>query len=240
MERRSALKNMGLALGYAVATPTLVSLVQSCKEKAAYASWVPTFFEKDEGYVLAQLVDIILPKTDTPSATELNVHIFIDELAAKLMKTQEETIQNTKSEWVALDGGKIKSKNKDFLKMTMGKFTDAALEASGKDELSDLNFEDFEPLLAKHLKKMSDEAEEAHDKTLDAYAAAVLSGETAELDAEVACVEFAHSIRGLATWGYKSSEYIAEEVLAYMPVPGEYIACGDVDELTQGKAWSLE
>jgi len=34
MERRSALKNMGMVFGYAVATPTLLGLVQSCKERA--------------------------------------------------------------------------------------------------------------------------------------------------------------------------------------------------------------
>ena len=27
------------------------------------------------------MLDVLLPKTDTPSATELNVHVFIDELA---------------------------------------------------------------------------------------------------------------------------------------------------------------
>ncbi|MEJ2163444.1 MAG: gluconate 2-dehydrogenase subunit 3 family protein, partial [Robiginitalea sp.] len=38
---------------------------------------------------------------------------------------------------------------------------------------------------------------------------------------------------------YKTTEYIGEEILAYLPVPGEYIGCGDLDELTGGKAWSL-
>jgi len=37
---------------------------------------------------------------------------------------------------------------------------------------------------------------------------------------------------------YKGSEYIGENVLAYLPVPGEYIACDDLQTLTGGKAWS--
>jgi len=43
----------------------------------------------------------------------------------------------------------------------------------------------------------------------------------------------------MTIWGYKTSEYIGEEVLAYLPVPGSYVACGDVQELSGGKAWSI-
>ena len=39
--------------------------------------------------------------------------------------------------------------------------------------------------------------------------------------------------------GYKTTEYIGENVLAYQPIPGEYIACGDLDELTGGKTYSI-
>ena len=36
-----------------------------------------------------------------------------------------------------------------------------------------------------------------------------------------------------------NSEEIGTEVLAYLPVPGEYIPCGDLEELTGGKAWAI-
>lgn len=36
-----------------------------------------------------------------------------------------------------------------------------------------------------------------------------------------------------------NSEQIGTEVLAYLPVPGEYIPCGDLQELTGGKAWAI-
>ena len=55
MERRSALKNMGMVFGYAVATPTLLGLVQSCKEKAPYAEWIPSYFDKDKGLSLIHI-----------------------------------------------------------------------------------------------------------------------------------------------------------------------------------------
>ena len=86
---------------------------------------------------------------------------------------------------------------------------------------------------------MSDDEEEAQNKAIEAYVEALALGESPELDEDVACYAFASNIRGMATWAYKSSEYIGEEVLAYLPLPGEYIACADVNELTQGRAWSL-
>jgi len=39
--------------------------------------------------------------------------------------------------------------------------------------------------------------------------------------------------------GYFSSEKVGTEVLAYDPIPGQWIPCGSLDELTQGRAWAL-
>ena len=68
---------------------------------------------------------------------------------------------------------------------------------------------------------------------------AITEGGEATLDEEISRFSFATELRDLATWAYKSSEYVGEEVLAYLPVPGEYIGCGDLQTLTGGKAWSI-
>ena len=215
MDRRKALKNMGLALGYTVATPTLISIVQSCKNDAAI-TWTPDFLSPTEGSMLTQLVDIILPKTDTPSASEVQVHIFIDRFADQVMKKEQQ----------------------DLFKMTMGKFLDKALQDSGKKEIADLGPEHLEPVLSAAL-KISKEDEANKFKVINAYTESVKAGETASLDDEVSRFAFANNLRGLTILAYKSSEYVGENVLSYLPVPGEYIACGDLQELTGGKAWSL-
>ncbi len=215
MDRRKALKNMGLALGYTVATPTLISLVQSCKQDAAI-TWTPDFLSPTEGSMLTRLVDIILPKTDTPSASEVQVHIFIDRFADQVMKKEQQ----------------------DLFKMTMGKFLDKALQDSGKKEIADLGPEHLEPVLSAAL-KISKEDEAKKFQVINAYTESVKAGETASLDDEVSRFAFANNLRGLTILAYKSSEFVGENVLSYLPVPGEYIACGDLQELTGGKAWSL-
>jgi hypothetical protein len=217
MERRSALKNMGMVFGYAVATPTLLGVLQSCKDKVSYAEWIPSYFEKDKGYAIAQMVDVILPKTDTPSATEVNVHVFLDEFVKSVLPEDQQA----------------------FMQILMDKFMNKVMTDAGKENLADIEGIDFEPALSKYLKKMSDDEEEAQGKAIGDYMQAMMAGESAELDEDVACYAFAGNVRSMATWAYKSSEYVGEEVLAYLPLPGEYIACGDVNELTGGKAWSL-
>ncbi|MDP5062055.1 MAG: gluconate 2-dehydrogenase subunit 3 family protein [Maribacter sp.] len=215
MDRRRVLKNMGMSLGYMVATPTLLSIVQSCKSEPAI-TWTPEFLAQNEGSVLSKLVDIILPKTDTPSATEVQVDIFIDKFAKDVMETEQQ----------------------DFLKMSMNKFINKALADSGKEKAEDLTVEDLEPVLASSLKYTKDQQTEM-SKSINSYTEAIAEGQTAELDDEVSRFAFANNLRGMTIWGYKASEYVGEEVLAYLPVPGEYVPCGDLQELTGGKAWSL-
>ncbi|MFS4416133.1 gluconate 2-dehydrogenase subunit 3 family protein [Maribacter sp. 2307ULW6-5] len=215
MERRKALKNMGLALGYTVTTPTLLGLVQSCKNEPAM-TWTPTFFTQDEAGALSKLVDIILPKTDTPSATEVKADVFIDRFANEVMEAQQQ----------------------EFVKMSMGKFLDKALKDSGKTAIADLSPEDLEPVLAAAL-KISQEYSALLMDQVTTYNEAKAAGEAATLEDGASRHAFANNLRGLAIWGYKASEYVGEEVLAYLPVPGEYIACADAETLTQGKAWSL-
>jgi len=194
MKRRDVLKNMGLGIGYAVATPTIISLLQSCQGEAA-TGYQAVLFSSDEFSVLTTMVDVIIPKTDTPSASEVNVPMFIDKYIAE---TQTEEQHQKAQEGMAA-------------------FVAVALEKSGKSSASKLNAEDIEAVLAATLK---------------------VDGSTLEGTLKTAA-DFASSMRGMTINAYKNSEYVGEQVLAYASIPGEYIASGDLQELTGGKAWSL-
>ena len=71
MKRRDALKNIGLSAGLIVATPTVISLLNSCSTDSN--KWSTVFLNKEQAKVLMEIVDVIIPKTDTPSANEVNV-----------------------------------------------------------------------------------------------------------------------------------------------------------------------
>ncbi len=187
MDRRKALMQIGMSMGYVVAAPTFMSVLQSCNDPKANV-WVPQFLSLDQGTVLRGLVDAILPKTDTLSASEVNVHIFLDSFAKEVMPP----------------------KQKDQFKATLNQLAANALKSSNKEVISELTADDLAPEMKK-----------------------ALTGNTVE------GVPFAKNIRDLTIWGYKCTEYVGEEVLAYDPIPGQYIACGDLNEMSGGKAWSI-
>ncbi|MGS0525584.1 gluconate 2-dehydrogenase subunit 3 family protein [Zobellia nedashkovskayae] len=191
MDRRKALKNMGMALGYTVATPTLLSIVQSCKNETVL-EWTPEFFTKDQGAVLTKLVDIILPKTDTPSASETQVNIFIDRFADQVMEKEQQ----------------------DFFKMSMDRFIEKALKDAGKEKAADLTPEELEPVLAAAL-KVTKEDQVTNNLAVKQYNEAIAEGKEALLDDGIARFAFANNLRGMTIWGYKTSEYVGEKVLAY-------------------------
>ncbi len=215
MDRRKALRNMGLAMGYTVATPTLIGIMQSCKGETVL-EWTPDFFTKDQGAALTKLIDIIIPQTDTPSASEVQVNLFIDKFINEVVEKDEQ----------------------DFLKMTMDRFMDKALKDAGMESAADLKEKDLEKTLAEALKVTKEERKNMF-KEIEAYNEALSKGETPSLDDKVSRFSFSNTVRDFTIWGYKTSEYVGEKVLEYRPLPGEYIPCGDVQELTGGKAWSL-
>ncbi len=97
MNRRDVLKGLGLSIGYTIATPTIISLLQSCKTEADL--WVPSFFTMDEGIVVKNLIDLILPKTqNTPGALDVNVPEFLD---LYISKTYDELKQKKHKEGLA-------------------------------------------------------------------------------------------------------------------------------------------
>ena len=76
MNRRKALKNLGLSLGTITLSPAVLSLLQSCKNDL---DWNPVFFNSNQVNVVSELTDLIIPSgDDIPGSKELNLIKFID------------------------------------------------------------------------------------------------------------------------------------------------------------------
>jgi hypothetical protein len=198
MKRREALKNLGFATGFFVATPTIVSLLQSCTSDVK--TWIPEFLSPEQGVVLINLVDIILPKTDLPSATEMNVPQFIDKYINEVFDDESQVqIKTAFSTMVSI------------------------LKPNAEDPIDKLTPEDYKALLDKHMliKGEIDEEREANPESLDMTKS-----------------EFLNTLKWMTINAYVTTEQIGETVLKYDPIPAAYY-CGDLQELTGGKSWSL-
>lgn len=62
-------------------------------------------------------------------------------------------------------------------------------------------------------------------------------GTVEELEATARSAYF--DLKAQIIGSYFNSEEVATTMLAYLPVPQEYIPCGDLQELTGGKAWAI-
>ncbi|NJM26524.1 MAG: gluconate 2-dehydrogenase subunit 3 family protein [Bacteroidia bacterium] len=56
-----------------------MGVLNGCTAKPTI-NWTPAFFTKDQGILVTQVADIIIPKTDTPGAADVGVPDFIDNL----------------------------------------------------------------------------------------------------------------------------------------------------------------
>jgi Gluconate 2-dehydrogenase subunit 3 len=74
MNRREALSRAAILLGGAISAPTIAALMSGCKADPKAST---SYLSNSEEALLNQLCDIILPKTNTPSATEAGVPSFI-------------------------------------------------------------------------------------------------------------------------------------------------------------------
>lgn len=186
MKRRDALKNIGLSAGLIIATPSIISLLNSCSTNPN--NWRPIFLNKEQAKVLMDIVNVIIPKTDTPSANEVNVVEFLD-------KYYKEILDDNRQKW-------LKETYVSLLNL---------IKSNYSDTINDLTEDNYKDLLDNHM---------------------ILNGESNDIS------ELLKNIKSDTIWAYKISEFVGENVLAYDPIPG-VAYCGDLEELTGGKSWSL-
>jgi hypothetical protein len=75
MNRRDLLKKGVYGLAGVSLSSTLISTLQSCTSIEEYS---PHYFSKTEFSLLFNIVDFLIPKTETPGALEMKVPQFID------------------------------------------------------------------------------------------------------------------------------------------------------------------
>ncbi len=91
MKRREVIRLVSLATGAAISAPLMSSLVTGCKkvEKIPDLDYTLQFFNQNEFSLIRTVIDIILPKTDSPSATDVGVHKTIDTMVGNVYRPHE-------------------------------------------------------------------------------------------------------------------------------------------------------
>jgi gluconate 2-dehydrogenase gamma chain len=77
MDRREALRRTAWIMGGVISAPAMMGILKGCTAKPSI-DWKPVFLTEDQGIIVSQVADIIIPKTDTPGARDVGVPSFID------------------------------------------------------------------------------------------------------------------------------------------------------------------
>ena len=209
MNRREALRYTAYA---ALSAPFASALLSGCKAEPEMLEpgFAPVFFSDKEYEYVVKLADTMLPKTDTPGAVEVGVPQMIDKIVGEVYGEKEQD---------------------DFragMKVLM-------------EEMNAANPGGFAKLDGqKALVYLQDQ--DLHYNELPAKT--TMSGEDVPTEVAVAgdtptARDAYFGLKSMIIGTYFNTEEVATTMLAYNPVPGEYIPCGDLQELTGGKAWAI-
>jgi glucoside 3-dehydrogenase (cytochrome c) hitch-hiker subunit len=132
MNRRDTLKGMGLLIGGSMLSRSvLAEFIQTASAVRKGREWTPRIVPVERAALLPELVETIIPATDTPGAKDALVHIFVD-LYVKdcYTKAQQEAFLKGLD---SIDEESRKASNRPFLELSKDERLRllSALEAQG-------------------------------------------------------------------------------------------------------------
>lgn len=184
-------------MGGAVSAPTLVALLDGCKSKDASSE----VFSLSDDYktLVAEIAEIIIPKTDTPGAKEAGVGPFIETMIKDCYSNAQGSHFIKGLEMVT---EKAKAAGGSFVSLEPAKQISILkeMEAEGKKEAEGL---------AEKAKQIDPETGKVKEE----------SKENEPL------VPFFNLMKELTLFGYFTSEIGMKQELDYQPIPGKFEGC---------------
>lgn len=189
-------------MGGAISAPSLVAMIQGCSTGPSAGS--PFTLSADYQTLVAELAEVIIPKTDTPGAKEAEVGSIIEVMLKDCYSTiqQEHFVKGLED--LELEAKKLG-----------GKFVD--LSADQKVEVVKIMAQK-----AKDEASQNDVKEKA--KQVDTESGLTKEDQKKKEEVEIP-VPFFRIMKELTLFGYFTSEPGATQALDFVPVPGRYDGC---------------
>lgn len=196
MERRKALKNIGLGSAALFSSSALFGALQSCSPSAPEVGWLPVFFTPAEAAQMEKICEAIAPKTSTPGATDAGVVNHLDQ-ALKVL---------------------YKEKDSDYFRRGLAAFV------KSYDDTQDTSFNKATTEQATQVINDFMIGFENDDAKSKAYYAS-LQDENSEKSEEFLMTYFTVNVVPATFRSYFTSELVGETVMAYDPIPQVYEGC---------------
>lgn len=194
MERREAVKSIGLGSAALFTSSLFMGTLQSCTS-APYIDWSPVYLSPYDALRLEKICEAIMPKSDTPGATDAQVVQHIDQTLKVLTDSEDaEYLRKGLSIFV----NKYESKQgADFEESTTEQITEYI---NGLFKIYDEN-----PEMMREIWQQGQEEGEKSKEFLEVY--------------------FVNNITDATIRSYFTSEIVGETVMRYDPVPVKYEGC---------------
>lgn len=138
MNRRQVLQRVAYLMGGVVSAPAVLGILNGCAPKQE-ASWTPVFFTKEQGALVGEIAEIIIPRTDTPGAKDVGVPAFIDTML-KDVYTQEDRDRFVTG-LQAFDEAARKAHGKAFVELSKGQQTELVQKANDEAVATELAYD---------------------------------------------------------------------------------------------------
>jgi len=217
--RRNVLKFIGLG-GITTAIAPAV-LLQACKEAASVAqSYTFSTLSAGQAATVKAIQDLIIPRTDTPSASDVGSVEFLDTFMTHAYKPEDKKRMLYQLDLFA---SKLKSAHS------------VEPSAATEEQLGAMMDEYFVNYSAPEKEDVEIEIEgnKIANPDGDASETSAYEDDPTELN------KLLNGIRWATLESYFSSEKIGTEVLNYLPVPGPFIGQMPMSDLPNGVNWSL-
>jgi len=77
MNRREVLARVAALMGGALSAPAVLGVLNGCSAKPK-SGWKPVFLSDEQGAMVTEVAEIMIPRTETPGAADMGVPAFID------------------------------------------------------------------------------------------------------------------------------------------------------------------
>lgn len=111
LTRRAALRYVAAVTGVGLSAPAILSILEGCSVKKA---WKPVFLTAQQATLIAEVAEIMIPRTDTPGAMDAGVPAFVDRM---LQDTYSKEDQERFTAGLAQFEERAKEQGGEFLKL---------------------------------------------------------------------------------------------------------------------------
>jgi hypothetical protein len=201
-------------MGGALSAPTLVAMLDGCKSSSSETGSVFSLTPEYKS-LLAEIAEIIIPKTDTPGAKEAGVGPFIELMLRDCYSELQQAHFKAGLDKVEEEAKKIGG---SFLSLAEDKKIEVIKTMQG---------------LAKAENEANNQKKKA--KEVDIESGLVKESQKKKDEAEIPTPFFTLA-KELTLFGYFTSEPGATQALDFVPIPGRFDACIKIEPGTKAYA----